>query len=64
MPHKERHEELVYETVRQNPAQEKTLMETNDKLKKVCNIEYTRHHSIDNFASNLVTKLITYNLII
>ncbi len=40
-----------------------TFAETvNDELKNVCNIEYTRRRSIDNFASNLVAGLITYNL--
>ena len=40
-----------------------TFAETvNDELKNVCNIEYTRRRSIDNFASNLVAGLIAYNL--
>ena len=41
----------------------RVLVETvNDELKNVCNIEHTRHRSIDNFASNLVAGLIAYNL--
>ena len=37
----------------------RTLVETvNDELKNVCNIEHTRHRSIDNFASNLIAGLI------
>ena len=41
----------------------RALVETvNDGLKNVCNIEHTRHRSIDNFASNLVARLIAYNL--
>jgi hypothetical protein len=41
----------------------RALVETvNDELKNVCNIEHTRHRSIDNFASNLVAGLIAYNL--
>ena len=42
----------------------RALIETvNDELKNVCNIEHTRHRSIDNFASNLVAGLIAYNLL-
>ena len=41
----------------------RALIETvNDELKNVCNIEHTRHRSIDNFASNLIAGLIAYNL--
>ena len=28
-------------------------MSVNDELKNVCQIEHTRHRSIDNFATNL-----------
>ena len=42
----------------------RALIETvNDELKNVCNIEHTRHRSIDNFASNLIAGLIAYNLL-
>lgn len=42
----------------------RALVETvNDELKNVCNIEHTRHRSIDNFASNLIAGLIAYNLL-
>lgn len=37
----------------------RVLVETvNDELKNVCQIEHTRHRSIDNFASNLIAGLI------
>lgn len=35
----------------------------NNEFKNVCNIEHTRHRSIDNFALNLIAGLITYNLL-
>ena len=42
----------------------RALIETvNDQLKNVCNIEHTRHRSIDNFATNLLSGLIAYNLL-
>ncbi|MBO5134789.1 MAG: hypothetical protein J6C15_06550 [Bacteroidaceae bacterium] len=37
-------------------------METvNDELKNGCHIEYTRHRSVDSFATNLFARLIAYN---
>ena len=42
----------------------RALIETvNDQLKNVCNIEHTRHRSFDNFATNLHSGLIAYNLL-
>ena len=42
----------------------RALIETvNYELKKICNIERTRHRSIDNFSSNLIARLIAYNLL-
>ena len=35
----------------------------NDELKNVCQIEHTRHRSVDNFATNLLAGLIAYNLL-
>ena len=35
----------------------------NDELKNICQIEHTRHRSVDNFATNLVAGLIAYNLL-
>lgn len=35
----------------------------NDELKNICQIEQTRHSSVDNFATNLVAGLIAYNLL-
>lgn len=41
----------------------RSLIETvNDELKNVCQIEHTRQRSIDNFATNLLARLIAYNL--
>ena len=43
---------------------EMCIIETvNDELKNVCQIEHTRHRSIDNFATNLFAGLIAYNLL-
>ena len=43
----------------------RALIETvNDELKNVCNIEHTRHRSVDNFVTNLVAGLIAYNLLL
>ena len=33
----------------------------NDVLKNVCYIEHTRHRSVDNFISKLVSGLIAYS---
>lgn len=42
----------------------RSLIETvNDELKNVCQIEHTRHRSVDNFVTNLVSGLIAYNLL-
>ena len=42
----------------------RSIIETvNDELKNVCQIEHTRHRSIDNFATNLLAGLIAYNLL-
>ena len=41
----------------------RAVIETvNDELKNVCQIEHTRHRSVDNFATNLHAGLIAYNL--
>ena len=42
----------------------RAVIETvNDELKNVCQIEHTRHRSVDNFATNLLAGLIAYNLL-
>ena len=42
----------------------RAVIETvNDELKNVCQIEHTRHRSIDNFVTNLLAGLIAYNLL-
>lgn len=42
----------------------RSVIETvNDELKNVCQIEHTRHRSIENFATNLFAGLIAYNLL-
>ena len=56
---KNQHMKLYYRILLRKMAFEETV---NDELKNVCNIEHTRHRSIDNFASNLVAGLIAYNL--
>lgn len=35
----------------------------NDELKNVCNIEHTKHRSVDNFVINLVAGLIGYDFL-
>ena len=35
----------------------------NDVLRNVCYIEHTRHRSVDNFISNLVSGLIVYSFL-
>ena len=41
----------------------RSVVETvNDELKNVCQIEHTRHRSIDNFTTNILAGLIAYNL--
>ena len=42
----------------------RSVIETvNDELKNICQIEHTRHRSVDNFATNLFAGLIAYNLL-
>ncbi|WP_336325131.1 transposase, partial [Porphyromonas pogonae] len=42
----------------------RALVETvNDLLKNVCQIEHTRHRSVNNFAINLIAGIIAYNLL-
>ena len=39
----------------------RSLIETvNDQLKNICNIEHSRHRSINNFAVNLIAGLVAY----
>ena len=39
------------------------IIETvNEELKNICQIDHTRHRSIDNFATNLLVGLIAHNL--
>lgn len=39
----------------------RAVIETvNDELKNICQIEHTRHRSVDNFVTNLVSALIAY----
>ena len=33
-----------------------------DEPKNICQMEHTRHRSVDNFATNLIAGIITYNL--
>jgi hypothetical protein len=35
----------------------------NDELKNTCQIEHTRHRSVDNFLANLVSGLIAYSFL-
>jgi len=40
----------------------RALIETvNDELKNICQIEHTRHHSFENFTTNLLSGLIAYS---
>lgn len=42
----------------------RSVIETvNEELKNVCQIEHTRHRSVDNFVTNLLAGLIAYNLL-
>ena len=42
----------------------RVIVETvNEELKNTCNIEHTRHRSIDNFCVNLFAAIIAYNLL-
>ncbi len=41
----------------------RTVIETvNDELKNICQIEHTRHRSVDNFVTNLIAGIIAYKL--
>ena len=42
----------------------RALVETvNDELKNICQIEHTRHHSFENFLTNLLSGLIAYSFL-
>ena len=42
----------------------RALIETvNDELKNICQIEHTRHRSMENFLSNLLSGLIAYSFL-
>jgi len=42
----------------------RAVIETvNDELKNICQIEHTRHRSVDNFVTNLIAGIIAYNLL-
>lgn len=42
----------------------RSLVETvNDQLKNICQIEHTRHRSVDNFLANLISGLIAYHFL-
>jgi hypothetical protein len=41
----------------------RAVIETvNDELKNICQIDHTRHRSVNNFAANLLAGMIVYNL--
>ena len=41
----------------------RAVIETvNDELKNICQIDHTRHRSVNNFAANLLAGMIAYNL--
>jgi hypothetical protein len=35
----------------------------NDELKNICRIEHTRHRSVGNFITNLISGLIAYSFL-
>ena len=38
------------------------LVETNnDELKNICQVEHSRHRSLDNFSTNIIAGLIAYS---
>ena len=40
----------------------RAVIETvNDELKNICQIDYTRHRSVNNFAANLLAGMIACN---
>jgi hypothetical protein len=42
----------------------RSLVESvNDQLKNICQIEHTRHRSVDNFLANLISGLIAYHFL-
>ena len=46
-------------------VRKRSVIETiNDEPKNVCQIEYIRHRIVDNFATNLLSELIVYDLLL
>ncbi len=42
----------------------RALIETgNDQLKNICQIEHTRHRSLDNFITNLLSGILAYQFL-
>lgn len=42
----------------------RALIETvNDQLKNICQIEHSRHRSLDNFLSNMISALVAYSFL-
>ncbi len=42
----------------------RALIETvNDQLKNICQIEHTRHRSLDNFVTNLLSGILAYQFL-
>lgn len=37
------------------------IVTVNEELKNICQIEHTRHRSVDNFSTNLIAGIIAYN---
>lgn len=61
---KEAPEAPAYEPIQQDTAQKRALVETvNNEPKNICNNEHKRHHPTDDYTSNLVARLIEYNLL-
>ncbi len=43
----------------------RALIETiNDELKNICQVEHTRHRSLDNFFANMMAGLIAYSYLL
>ncbi len=42
----------------------RALIETvNDQLKNICQIEHMRHRSLDNFVTNLLSRILAYQFL-
>ena len=57
------YEERISQRHLLQPWKRAVIETVNDELKNICQIDHTRHRSVNNLAANLLAGMIAYNLI-